>query len=164
MPLEQSPKLSSPHTLEAKVVLSSLSDTKCPVIARKATRSILSKMKSLGIVLSDAKNKASLLAHRRCSSLAEISTGGLGFGDTLGENGGVFALFLVRYIWMGWGQMTYGSILGSLSVTALQCNAVTLVLETLRGDQSLDLGSLGVWLLALALRLDFTTNDKLADL
>jgi hypothetical protein len=41
---------------------------------------------------------------------------------------------------------------------------VTLVLETLRGDQSLDLGSLGVWLLALTLWLDFTTNDKLADL
>ena len=62
------------------------------------------------------------------------------------------------------GGRTYGSILGSLSVTALQRNAVALVLETLRGDQSLDLGSLGVWLLALTLRLDFTTNDKLADL
>jgi hypothetical protein len=111
------------------------------------------------------KNQASLLAHRRCSSLAEIGTGGLGFGDTLGEDGGVFVLLLVRLRWMEReSNGSYGSILGSLSVTALQRNAVTLVLETLRGDQSLDLGSLGVWLLALTLWLDFTTDDKLADL
>jgi hypothetical protein len=32
------------------------------------------------------------LAHGRCSSLAEISTGRLGFGDTLGEDGGIFVL------------------------------------------------------------------------
>ena len=47
---------------------------------------------------------------------------------------------------------------------ALECDPVTLVLETLRGDQTLDLRSLGVWLLALALGLDFTTNDELANL
>jgi hypothetical protein len=41
---------------------------------------------------------------------------------------------------------------------------VTLVLETLGRNQSLDLGRLGIWLLALALGLDFTTNDKFADL
>jgi hypothetical protein len=44
------------------------------------------------------KNKAGLLAHRRCSSLAEIGTGGLGFGDTLGEDGGIFVLLLVRIV------------------------------------------------------------------
>jgi hypothetical protein len=49
-------------------------------------------------------------------------------------------------------------------MTALECDPVTLVLETLRGNQTLDLGSLGVWLLALALRLDLTTNDELANL
>jgi hypothetical protein len=38
------------------------------------------------------EEKARLLAHGRRSSLAEISTGGLGFGDTLCEDGGVFAL------------------------------------------------------------------------
>jgi len=92
--------------------------------------------------------EARSLAHRRCSSLAEISTGGLGFVDALGEDGGIFV----------------GSILGSLSITALQRNTVTLVLKTLRGDQSLDLGSFGVWLLALTLWLDFTTDDKLADI
>jgi hypothetical protein len=49
-------------------------------------------------------------------------------------------------------------------MTALECDPVTLVLETLRSDQALDLGSLGVCLLALALGLDFTTNDELANL
>ena len=62
------------------------------------------------------------------------------------------------------GKRTHSSILGSLSVAALQRNAVTLVLEALGSNQTLDLGSLGVWLLALTLWLDFTTNDKLADL
>jgi hypothetical protein len=49
-------------------------------------------------------------------------------------------------------------------MTALECDPVTLVLETLRGDQTLDLRSLGVYFLALALGLDFTTNDELANL
>jgi hypothetical protein len=38
------------------------------------------------------EEKARLLAHGGCSSLAEIGTGGLGFGNTLCEDGGVFAL------------------------------------------------------------------------
>lgn len=62
------------------------------------------------------------------------------------------------------GRRTHSSILGSLSVAALQRNAMTLVLKTLGSNQTLDLGSLGVWLLALTLWLDFTTDDKLADL
>ena len=41
---------------------------------------------------------------------------------------------------------------------------MALVLQTLRSDQTLDLGSLGVGLLALALGLHLTTDDKLADL
>jgi hypothetical protein len=61
-------------------------------------------------------------------------------------------------------RRTYGSILGLLGVAALQCDAVALVLKTLRSNQTLDLGSLGVWLLALALRLNLTTNNELADL
>jgi len=41
---------------------------------------------------------------------------------------------------------------------------VSLVLETLRRHEPLDLGSLGVGLLALALGLDLAANDVLADL
>lgn len=41
---------------------------------------------------------------------------------------------------------------------------MALVLETLRSNQTLDLGGLGVGLLALALGLDFATDDELADL
>jgi len=41
---------------------------------------------------------------------------------------------------------------------------VALVLETLRSNQALDLGSLGVGLLALALGLNLAADDELADL
>lgn len=41
---------------------------------------------------------------------------------------------------------------------------MTLVLKALRGNKTLDLGGLGVGLLALTLRLDFATDDELADL
>lgn len=41
---------------------------------------------------------------------------------------------------------------------------MALVLETLRSNQTLDLGGLGVGLCALLLRLDFTADDELADL
>jgi hypothetical protein len=61
-------------------------------------------------------------------------------------------------------RRAYGGILGSFRVAALECDPVALVLETLRSNQTLDTGSLGVWLLALALRLDLTANDELADL
>lgn len=61
-------------------------------------------------------------------------------------------------------ELTYGSILGGLGGTALEGHAVTLVLEALGSDQTLDLGGLGVWLLALTLWLHLTTDDELADL
>jgi hypothetical protein len=41
---------------------------------------------------------------------------------------------------------------------------VTLVLETLRSNKTLDLGGLGVGLGALLLGLDLTADDELADL
>lgn len=63
-----------------------------------------------------------------------------------------------------WRSRTYGSILGLLRVATLQCDAVTLVLKTLGSNQTLDLGGLGVWLLALTLWLNLTANDELADL
>ena len=59
---------------------------------------------------------------------------------------------------------TYRSILGSLRSSSLESGSVTLVLKTLRSNEPLDLGSLGVWLLPLALGLDLTTNNKLANL
>jgi len=96
----------------------------------------------------NAKVKTSLLAHGRCSSLAEVIFLGLGFGDTLVENGGIFG----------------GRILGLLSVATLQGQAVTLVLETLRGNETLDLWGLGVWLLAFTLWLNLTTDNELANI
>ena len=62
-----------------------------------------------------------------------------------------------------WG-LTYRLILDLLGLAALERDAVALVLQTLRGDQSLNLGGLGVRLLALALGLDLTSDDVLADL
>jgi hypothetical protein len=59
---------------------------------------------------------------------------------------------------------TYGLILDLLSLAALERNAVTLVLQALGSDQTLDARSLGVGLLALALGLDLAANDVLADL
>lgn len=41
---------------------------------------------------------------------------------------------------------------------------MALMLKTLRGDKPLDLGSLGVGLLALVLGLDLTADDVLAEL
>jgi hypothetical protein len=62
-----------------------------------------------------------------------------------------------------WG-LTYGLILDLLSLAALESNAVTLVLQALGSDQTLDAGSLGIRPLALALGLDLAANDVLADL
>jgi hypothetical protein len=66
---------------------------------------------------------------------------------------------------LGGGEgSTYSSILGRFCLTALERKAVTLMLEALRRDETLDLGCLGVWLLTLLLGLDFATDDELADL
>lgn len=68
----------------------------------------------------------------------------------------------------GWAERrvggAYSSILGGFGSPLLKCDPVTLVLEALRGDESLDSGGLGVGLLALALRLDLAANDEFADL
>jgi len=68
--------------------------------------------------------------------------------DALGEKGSVFV----------------GSILGGLSSSSLEGDSVALVLKTLRSNESLNPGSLGVWLLPLALGLDFATNNELANI
>ena len=59
---------------------------------------------------------------------------------------------------------TYRGILGCFRATALDCDAVTLVLETLGCDETLDLWCLGVWLRSLFLGGNFTTDNELADL
>ena len=59
---------------------------------------------------------------------------------------------------------TYGGVLGSLGVAALEGHAVTLVLETLGSNEALDTGSLGVGLGTLLLGLDLAADDELADL
>ena len=61
----------------------------------------------------------------------------------------------------GW---TYSFFFLTFGLPALQSHAVTLVLQTLRRDQALDLGCLGIWLLVLAFRLDLAADDILADL
>jgi len=58
----------------------------------------------------------------------------------------------------------YRCILGCLRTTFLECYPVTLVLQTLRSNKTLNLRSFCVGLSALLLRLNFTANDKLADL
>lgn len=60
--------------------------------------------------------------------------------------------------------MTYGLILDLLSLAALERDPVALVLEALRSNKTLDLGSLGVGGLALTLGLNLAADDVLADL
>lgn len=66
--------------------------------------------------------------------------------DTLGQQLGVLV----------------GGILGGFCTSSLQRNAVSLVLHSLRGDESLDLGGLGVWFGTLLLGDNFTTDDEFA--
>lgn len=59
---------------------------------------------------------------------------------------------------------TYSSLLLSLVAAALQSLEVALALETGGSDKALDARSLGVGLGTLLLGLNFTADDKLADL
>lgn len=88
------------------------------------------------------------MPHRRSPPLAGLVVSSLGLADALGENLSVLV----------------GSILGSFRAAALECDPVALVLETLRSDQTLDLGGLGVGLCALLLGGNLTTDDKLANI
>jgi hypothetical protein len=60
--------------------------------------------------------------------------------------------------------ITYGLVLDLLGLSPLESGTVALVLETLGGNEPLDLGGLGVRLLALTLGLNLAANDVLADL
>jgi len=57
-----------------------------------------------------------------------------------------------------------GSILGCLGTSSLDCNSVSLVLDSLGSDKSLDLGSLCVGLSTLLLRLDLSSNNEFSDI
>ena len=59
---------------------------------------------------------------------------------------------------------TYGCVLDTLGLAALECQSAALVLETLRSNETLDLGGLGVGLATLLLGSHLTANDVLADL
>lgn len=114
--------------------------------------------------------KPHLLAHGGCATLTNVSLVGFGFGDTLGQ---YLSVLVLRhgsvserggYLRRSGGSRTYGLILDLFGLTTLECSAVALVLKALRGDQSLDLGRLGVRLLALTLGLNLATDDIFADL
>ena len=104
-----------------------------------------------------------------CAWRKHVACGGQPFGPWLRGHAwrgwqhirSIDILVEVQAFVCGW---TYSSILGLLSVTALQCDAVALMLETLGSNQTLDLGGLGVWLLTLTLWLNLTTDNELADL
>jgi len=88
------------------------------------------------------------MPHGRGPPLPLLGVGSLGLVQALGKDLSILV----------------GSILGSLRAAALECDPVALVLETLRSNQTLDLGSLGVWPGALLLGLNLTADDKLADI
>ena len=64
----------------------------------------------------------------------------------------------------GGGGKTYSSVLGCLSVAALEGDAVTFMLEALWGDEALNTWGFGVGFLAFALGLHFAADDEFADL
>lgn len=118
---------------------------------------------------SSLKRRKRLLAHGARPSLADVGLVGLGLGDALGQDLGVLVLQQpsatrsLRGIDCNWVS-THGLVLDLLGLASLESGAVALVLQTLGGDQPLDLGGLGVRLLALTLGLDLSSNDVLADL
>lgn len=93
-----------------------------------------------------SKLTANLLSHRRRTSLSELGPLLTLLVHTLGQQLSIF----VR------------SILGRFGGSSLQSDAVSLVLDALRGDKSLDLGGFGVGLCAFLLGGDFAANDELA--
>jgi hypothetical protein len=59
---------------------------------------------------------------------------------------------------------TYSLVLDLLGLSSLESQTVALVLKTLWCDKSLNLWCLGIWLLAITLWLNFSSNNVLSDL
>lgn len=59
---------------------------------------------------------------------------------------------------------TYSSIFACFRTTAFDCDAVTLVLKTLRCNEALDARSFCIWRGTLLLGCHLTANDEFADL
>lgn len=93
-------------------------------------------------------NARTLLAHRAGTSLAGIGLVDLGLGNTLGQDLGILV----------------GLVLDLLGLSSLESSTVTLVLQTLGGDKSLNARSLGVRGLTLTLGLNLSSNNVLADI
>ena len=106
--------------------------------------------------------------HGGGTTLTGVGLVGLGLGNALGQDLSVLVLKHVStksYTFLRVARVgTYGLVLDLLGLAALEGSAVTLVLQALGGDQALDLGGLGVRLLALALGLDLSSDNVLADL
>lgn len=96
----------------------------------------------------DKDPSLSLLPQRRSTSLPQLGSLLTLLVHTLGQQLSILV----------------SSILGSLRASSLECDSVSLVLHSLRSDESLDLGGLGVWLGALLLGDDFTADDELANI
>lgn len=117
------------------------------------------------------RTRTCLLADRAGAALAGLGLLGLGLGHALGQDVGVLSLLggeakSVQATWWTRGTrgVTYSLIADLLRLAALEGDPVALVLQALGSDQALDLGGLGVRLLALTLGLHLTANDVLADL
>jgi hypothetical protein len=110
-----------------------------------------------------------LLPHRRCSPLSELAALGLLFVDAGSEELGVVitvdgkkrlleccSSWFVLLCYCGNLRL----LLGRFRTAALEGDAVTLALEALGSDQTLDLGGLGVFLLSLTLGGDGAADDE----
>jgi len=102
-----------------------------------------------GRALKTVKNAVNhpLLSHRRSTSLSKLGSLLTLLVNSLGKK----------------LRVLIGSILGGLGTPPLECDSVSLVLHSLRSNKTLDLGSLGVWLSALLLRLNLSSDDEFSE-
>lgn len=115
------------------------------------------------------RTRTCLLANRAGAALAGLGLLGLGLGHALGQDVGVLSLWVAKSVQATQGtranrDVTYSLIADLLRLAALEGDPVALVLQALGSDQALDLGGLGVRLLALTLGLHLAADDVLADL
>jgi len=61
-------------------------------------------------------------------------------------------------------RIVIGRILRGLRSPPLKCDPVSLVLDTLGGDETLDLGGFGVWFLAFTLGLNLSSDNEFSNI